>query len=200
MNLAGEAYRVMYCKKSDKKRKTYQDGNLRVMSECMTLIDDDGKEIYKKKGSVIAVQVGVDMMLGGFELQIEEVIPLSIKTTMAEGYVSHTSSISNVSYSSAPKPSSSMKINSFAQKGVKLDPPCLKVVEKIDTKIVKKFVSGGSLPAYNKGVSAPFKPLQSSEKSNTIVQLGSVDGDSLNTSAVSTTTSSSSSSSSSSSR
>jgi hypothetical protein len=194
MNLAGEAYRVMYCKKSDKKRKTYQDGSLRVMSECMTLIDDDGKEIYKKKGAVTAVQVGVDMILGGFELQIEEGIPLSIKTTMAEGYVSHTSSISNISYSSAPKPSSSTKISTFAQKGVTLDPPCLTVVEKIDTKIVKKFVSGGSLPVYNKGVSAPFKPLQSSDKSNAMVELGSEDGDSLNKSNVSTTCSSSSSS------
>lgn len=182
MNLAGEAYRVMYCKKSDKKRKTYQDGSLRVMSECMTLIDDDGKEICKKKGSVTAVKVGVDMILGGFELQIEEDIPLSIKTTMAEGYVSHTSSISNISYSSAPKQSTSTKINSFAQKGVKSDRPCLNVHEKVDTKIVKKFVSGGSLPVYNKGVSAPFKPLQSIEKSNATVMLGPVDRGSFSTS------------------
>jgi hypothetical protein len=146
MNLAGEAYRVMYCKKSDKKRKIYQDGSLRVVSECMTLMDDDGKEIYKKKASAAAVQIGVDMILGGFELQIEEAIPVSIKTTIAEGYVSHISSMSNISYSTAPKPNFSTKINT--QKGVGLDPTCSELVQKIDTKTVKKFVSGSSIYTY----------------------------------------------------
>lgn len=167
MNLGGQKYRVLYCKKSDKKRKTYQDGILHLLSECMTLTDDDGKEIYKKKGCAAAIELGVDIILGSFELQIEEAVdalPVSINTTMAAGYVSHTSTVNYVSHSSTSKPFPSTRMDSFPQKKIRLDPPpCSRLTEKIEQKkTVKTFVSSGSLPVYKNVINAPLTPFLSS--------------------------------------
>lgn len=79
-------YSVLYCKKSDKKRKTYLDGFMKVTKKhipsgtsfLVLLIDDDGKDVVRKTindGS--GIEVGETFILGYWEIQIESCIDAS---------------------------------------------------------------------------------------------------------------------------
>lgn len=94
-----QTYQVLYTKSSTKKRKTYQDGQLLISSSSITLVDDEGKEVYKKKCYMPSIIHGEEVVLGLYDVQVEgstrpktdapiKDVPLS--RTAALGYVTHT--------------------------------------------------------------------------------------------------------------
>ena len=115
------SFRVLYTKGGNKKRKTYQDGILSVSSSALTLIDADGKDVHKKKCYMPTVTCGEEIVLGIYEVQIEEengVVseeisqasiknppPPLISAVVGLGYVRHTSK----SYQSIAEPSIQLK-------------------------------------------------------------------------------------------
>ena len=95
-----QTYQVLYTKSSTKKRKSYQDGQLLISSSCITLLDDQGKEVYKKKCYMPSISHGEEVVLGAYDVQIEgsatlktdfPIIDLQNSRTAALGYVTHTS-------------------------------------------------------------------------------------------------------------
>lgn len=144
-----QSFKILFTKSGIKKRKTYQDGKLIVLSTCLTLVDDQGKEIYKKKCHMPIVAAGEEMTLGIYEVQVEESCnqpsaattsivadPLPSRTT-ALGYVTHSSTQN--SHTTAHSTTSTRSIastSSASSKGTEKIPPN------------KKFVSTGTLPSY----------------------------------------------------
>ena len=95
-----QTYQVLYTKSSTKKRKSYQDGQLLISSSCITLLDDQGKEVYKKKCYMPSISHGEEVVLGAYDVQVEgsapvktdvPIIGLQNSRTAALGYVTHTS-------------------------------------------------------------------------------------------------------------
>jgi hypothetical protein len=91
-----QTYQVLYTKSSTKKRKTYQDGQLLISSNSITLVDDQGKEVYKKKCYMPSISHGEEVVLGLYDVQVEGStkpktdVPVQISRTAALGYVTHT--------------------------------------------------------------------------------------------------------------
>ena len=144
-----QSFKILYTKSGIKKRKTYQDGKLIVLSTCLTLVDDQGKEIYKKKCHMPVVTAGEEMTLGIYEVQVEESCnqpsaattsivadPLPSRTT-ALGYVTHWSTQNlHPTAHSTTSTRSIASTSSASPKGTEKIPPN------------KKFVSTGTLPSY----------------------------------------------------
>lgn len=95
-----QTYQVLYTKSSTKKRKSYQDGQLLISSSCITLLDDQGLEVYKKKCYMPSISHGEEVVLGAYDVQIEgsatvktdaPIIDPQNSRTAALGYVTHTS-------------------------------------------------------------------------------------------------------------
>ena len=157
-----QSFKILYTKSGIKKRKTYQDGKLIVSSNCLSLVDDQGKEIYKKKCYMPVVAVGEEMTLGIYEVQVEEscipssTAPSSVVTnslpsrTTALGYVTHSS-----------KQDSQPTAISTASKIASTSSATSKGTEKISAK--KKFVSSGTLPSY---AELPVIPLSENAAGN----------------------------------
>jgi hypothetical protein len=148
MSTGDQMFRVLYTKRSDKKRKTYSDGKLRIASACLTLIDDDGKSIFQKKGYLDAITVGVDVMLGGFEVQIEEAVDM-----LSIDYVHHTSTsnacVPPVQDKFITKKAKTDSTTIAMQKPSSSIQSTTSIPASFRNKFVcKKFVSGGSLPSY----------------------------------------------------
>ena len=91
-----QKYNVLYVKKSEKKRKIYSDGQLfvsRVANQptiaTVTLKDDEGKDVYKKKGPFQSqVNTGDEFIIGGvYEIQVEGLMDVLTSTNNDSGTV-----------------------------------------------------------------------------------------------------------------
>ena len=91
-----QKYNVLYVKKSEKKRKIYSDGQLfvsRVANQptiaTVTLKDDEGKDVYKKKGPFQSqVNTGDEVIIGGvYEIQVEGLMDVLTSTNNDSGTV-----------------------------------------------------------------------------------------------------------------
>ena len=92
-----QLFRVLYTVASNKKRKTYLDGKLSISPSLMTLIDDNDKEIYKKKGnhpySLKPFQSGDEIKIGVYDVQIEG---LSVSTISSNDHPSKLAKKSSI--------------------------------------------------------------------------------------------------------
>ena len=93
-----QKFNVLYVKKSEKKRKIYSDGQLiigRIPNQptiaMVTLKDDEGKDVYKKKGPFQSqVNTGDEFVIGGaYEIQVEGLMDV-LTSTISNGATTAT--------------------------------------------------------------------------------------------------------------
>ena len=144
MNSIDTSYRVLYAKSGNKKRKTYQDGELLITSGSITLVDDQRKEIYRKKCYLPSVRSGEEITLGLFVVQIEDAVdsaeaaPAStLSRTEALGYVNHSLNRNLPTQVDCAERKVGKLVSST------ISPPVKKKF------MATKFVSSGVLPSYD---------------------------------------------------
>ena len=145
MSFIDISYRVLYTKSGNKKRKTYQDGELLITSGSITLVDDQQKDIYKKKCYNPSVKSGEEITLGPFDVQIEDAVNSAKSaptTTISTSTSLRTEAFGYVNHSSNKILPAQTEVGTKVGKGGKLVP-------SISTPHVeKKFTSTKFVPSY----------------------------------------------------
>jgi Protein of unknown function (DUF2439) len=175
MNFIDTSYRVLYTKSSNKKRKTYQDGELLITSGSITLVDDQRKDVYKKKCYNPSVKSGEEITLGPFDVQIEDAVDSakSAPTTTLNTSTLSTSALSRTEACGYVNHSSSKLLPSQTDCGERKVGKVGKLVPSISTlngekKFAStKFVSNGVLPSYSISQTAHTSAASSSEMTRT---------------------------------
>lgn len=144
-----QTYQVLYTKSSTKKRKTYQDGLLFISSSSITLVDDQGKEVYKKKCYMPSISHGEEVVLGLYDVQVEGstkpktdafIKDVPISRTAALGYVTHTAK-PNIPIIASVKPTVKATTSSYAT----TTKPAISAAVVSKTFVSKKFAPSNSM-------------------------------------------------------
>jgi Protein of unknown function (DUF2439) len=164
-----QTYQVLYTKSSTKKRKTYQDGQLLISSSSITLVDDQGKEVYKKKCYMPSIGHGEEVILGLYDVQVEGstkpktdilIKDVPISRTAALGYVTHTAK-PNIPVMASVKPTVKATTSSYAT----TTKPAISAAVVSKTFVSKKFAPSNLIPSSTSTASEGTQVMSTSVKS-----------------------------------